>query len=231
MKTIILGKRSYLSNKLKSKIYKSYVYNFSDFENFIFKNKYNYNLIINSFYPSTKISKIKSFEKFYEQSIGRLSGLLDMINSKKINKIIYTSSASVYGSINELYYSSDNNNRTLYSSAKLLNEALLNNFCQKRSINLIIVRLFNMYGPKENFSIIYKLINSIKKKEKIKLINKGQSIRDFIHVDDVVDIYLKLLKINQMSYLFLELNNPASLNPQQVAILSYVPTSKFVVLV
>ena len=197
MKTIILGKRSYLSNKLKSKIYKSNIYNISDFENFIFENNSNFNLIINSFYPSTKISKIKSFGEFYEQSIGKLSNLLDKIDSKKINKIIYTSSASVYGSVNELHYSSDNNNKTLYSSAKLLNEALLNNFCQKKSIQLIIVRLFNMYGPNENFSIIYKLINSIKKKKKISIINKGQAIRDFIHVDDVVDIYNKLLKVKK----------------------------------
>ena len=83
MKTIILGKRSYLSNKLKSKIYKSNIYNFSDFENFILKNKSNFNLIINSFYPSTKISKIKSFKEFYTQSIGKLSNLLDKIDSKK----------------------------------------------------------------------------------------------------------------------------------------------------
>lgn len=224
MKTIILGKRSYLSNKLQSKIHKSRIYNFTDFENFIFKDKSNFNLIINSFYPSKKISKIKSFKEFYTQSIGNLSNLLDTINSKKINKIIYTSSASVYGSVNEPYYSSDNNNRTLYSSAKLLNEALLNNFCQKRNINLIIVRLFNMYGPKENFSIIYKLINSIKKNEKISLINKGQSTRDFIHVDDVVDIYLKLLKIKKSA--IYDVGSGFGINIMQILNFLKIPKNK-----
>jgi UDP-glucose 4-epimerase len=224
LKTIILGKRSYLSNKLQSKIHKSRIYNFTDFENFIFKDKSNFNLIINSFYPSKKISKIKSFKEFYTQSIGKLSNLLDTIDSKKINKIIYTSSASVYGSVNELYYSSDNNNRTLYSSAKLLNEALLNNFCQKRNINLIIVRLFNMYGPKENFSIIYKLINSIKKNEKISLINKGQSTRDFIHVDDVVDIYLKLLKIKKSA--IYDVGSGFGINIMQILNFLKIPKNK-----
>ena len=127
-----MGKRSFLSKKLHSKIYKSYLYNYDEFQNFILKNKDNFNLIINSFYPSAKISKIGSFNEFYDQSIGKLSNLLDQIDSKKINKIIYTSSASIYGSINDLHYEKDNNNRILYSSAKLLNEALLNNFCQKK---------------------------------------------------------------------------------------------------
>ena len=50
---------------------------------------------------------------------------------KNINKIIYTSSASIYGSINEAKFK-DDNNRYLYSSTKLLSEVLMSNFCQKK---------------------------------------------------------------------------------------------------
>ena len=197
MKTIILGKRSFLSKKLAGKLQTSILLNYSDFEKFISKNKNNFNLIINSFYPSSKISKIDSFNEFYEQSIGRLSYILDKVNPKRINKIIYSSSASIYGSINDLHYENDNNNRTLYSSAKLLNEALLNNFCQKKNIQLVIARVFNMYGSNEDFSIIHKLLVAIKNKKKIIIYNKGEAVRDFIHVDDVCEIYLKLLQTKQ----------------------------------
>ena len=197
MKTIILGKRSFLSKKLAGKLQTSILLNYSDFEKFISKNKNNFNLIINSFYPSSKISKIDSFNEFYEQSIGRLSYILDKVNPKTINKIIYSSSASIYGSINDLHYEKDSNNRTLYSSAKLLNEALLNNFCQKKNIQLVIARVFNMYGSNEGFSIIHKLLGVIKNKKKIIIYNKGEAVRDFIHVDDVCEIYLKILQTKQ----------------------------------
>ena len=50
-----------------------------------------------------------------------------------------------------------------------------------------------MYGHNDNFSIIHKLIQNINKKKKITLYNNGNSIRDFIHVDDVCKIYLSLL--------------------------------------
>ena len=193
MKTIILGKRSFLSQRLNSQLSSSIVYSYKEFNNFVSQNKAKFNLIINSFYPSAKISKIESYKEFYEQSIGNLSSILDKINPKKINKIIYTSSASIYGSINETNYKNDNNNRIIYSSAKLLNEALLNNYCQKKNIQLIITRVFNMYGNNENFSIIYKLIESFKNKKKIVIYNNGDAVRDFIHVDDVCEVYIKLL--------------------------------------
>ena len=46
------------------------------------------------------------------------------IKSKKINKIIYTSSSSVYGSVNDNLDQRDNRNRYLYSYAKLYCENL-----------------------------------------------------------------------------------------------------------
>ena len=111
-----------------------------------------------------------------------------------INKIIYTSSAAVYNSINDSIDKIDTFNRKLYSSTKINAENLFNNFCNKNNISFSIFRVFNIYGPKENFSIISKIINSIKKDRVLKILNKGQSIRDFIYIDDVVKIYKILLK-------------------------------------
>ena len=156
MKTLILGKRSFLSQELKFKISSSKVINYEEFNKFIHTNKKKFNLIINSFYPSSKLNNIKSYNDFYTSSIGKISKILDKIDSKRINKIIYTSSAAIYGSIQDKE-NKDDNNRLLYSSTKLLNEILLNNFCKKKKIQLIIARVFNMYGSNDNFSIINKL--------------------------------------------------------------------------
>ena len=193
MKTIILGKRSYLSNKLGLNIPFSTLYSVNEFKEFCTSNKKRFNLIINIFYPSSQLSEINNYHNFFDLSVNNLSSVLDKINHKHINKIIYTSSSSVYGSINDHNYLNDANNRQLYSSTKLLNEITLNNYCQKNNIQLIIARLFNMYGQNENFSIIHKLIENINNKKKITIYNNGNSIRDFIHVDDVCKIYLGLL--------------------------------------
>ena len=56
------------------------------------------------------------------------------------------------------------------------------------------MRLFNLYGENDSFSIISKIKNSIKQKKSLKIFNHGKNVRDFIYVDDVANIYKKLLK-------------------------------------
>ena len=120
--------------------------------------------------------------------------ILDLLDPKLVVKILYTSSSSIYGSINNKIDIQDPNNRFIYSSLKLSSEMLFKNFCSKKNIDLNICRIFNLYGPNDNFSIISKLKSVLKnKKEKIIIYNDGDSIRDFIHVDDVVRIYKKVL--------------------------------------
>ena len=110
-----------------------------------------------------------------------------------ISKIIYSSSSSVYNSIgNENYLG----NRDLYSSSKLACENMIKNFCKKKNIDFVIARIFNMYGGSDKFSFIHKIQDAIKSKKNIFLNNKGESIRDFIHINDVCKIYKKLIITN-----------------------------------
>ena len=57
-------------------------------------------------------------------------------------------------------------------------------------------RLFNMYGGNDHFSVISKIIHAIKNDYPFSLSNNGSSIRDFIHIDDVVKIYKLMLNLN-----------------------------------
>jgi len=153
------------------------------------KNKKIY-LIINKFYPSYKLNDIDTLETFYNNSILFTAKLLDLISYLNISKIIYSSSSSVYNSIGN-----DNHlgNRDLYSSSKLACENMIKNFCKKKKVDFIIARIFNMYGGNDQFSIISKIQNAIKYKKNIFLNNKGESVRDFIHINDVCKIYKKLI--------------------------------------
>lgn len=195
--TYILGS-GYLSDNLRKKIVSSKLFSAKDFikniENINKKKKIN--LIINSFYSVNKLNYFNSYKFFINKSIYELSKILDLLNPSIINKIIFTSSSSVYGLITNHKDAAEYNNRGIYASLKLSVESMIKNFCYKNNVKLSICRLFNMYGRNENFSIINKL--NLAKKNKLNLIiyNQGNSIRDFIHVDDVVVIYKNLLKIN-----------------------------------
>ena len=71
MKTLIFGKRSYLSKELKKKIKNSSIYSLENFSYNKLKNQ-KYNLIINSFYSSMMLKKIKNYQTFYQKSLYEL---------------------------------------------------------------------------------------------------------------------------------------------------------------
>ncbi len=198
-KTYLIGS-GYLSSKLSQKIKNSEIVPSQKFNlkiRKINKKKNKINLIINAFYSARKLNNLNSYKLFTKKSLLNISEIFDNINPELINKVLYTSSSSVYGSIGGKAGIIDKNNRFIYSSFKLSAENLIKNFCNKNKINFDICRVFNLYGVNDNFSIISKLVESKKKNNKIQIFNDGESVRDFIHVDDVVSIYKKLLKIRE----------------------------------
>ncbi len=52
-----------------------------------------------------------------------------------------------------------------------------------------------MYGGDDNFSIVSKIIDSYRGGDRLTIFNNGSAIRDFIHIDDVVYIYNRLLSL------------------------------------
>ena len=207
MINIIIGKDSNLTNSLTKHISNAIILSGRDpklIQKIKLLNKYKkINLIFNNFYPAARINNLNhiNYADFYKQSLLVNSEILKNINKKIIKKIIYTSSSSIYGSINENF--DDNLNRKIYTSTKIANENLFSSFCKENSIQYIIARVFNIYGSnKDNFSIVSKLISANKLKKKFIVNNNGISIRDFIHVKDVAKIYDFLLKNNDCNGVF-----------------------------
>lgn len=206
MKTFIIGKDSLLTNCIlnydkKAKAFSARNLSDSDkiFDNL--KKEKKINIIFNNFYPSSKISDIvaEDYQKFYNQSLIFNAKILSKINPKIINKIIYSSSSSVYNSIKTDYKRPDLNNRGLYSSTKIAAESLFYNFASKNNISFNIVRIFNMYSENnDKFSIISKIFKIIDQKKILVVKNKGEGIRDFIHVKDVAKIIIFLLNYKKL---------------------------------
>lgn len=202
MKNIIIGKNSSISKHVHKNLKNSYVFSANKLnEKYLLHKIKKYrkiNLIFNNFYPSKNLNKLNhnDYKKFCELSLEKISLIFQKIPSHKINKIIYTSSASIYRiSENLSHPKKDNFNRELYSSFKLAAEKLIINYANKKKKEYFIMRLFNTYGDSsDGFSFIENIINSKKRDKKIFLINNGNSIRDFIHVKDIGIIYKKFVE-------------------------------------
>ena len=197
--TIIIGRRSNLSDSLCNKLSAVHLLSSESLlKSFTILDKYfgkKINLIFNNFQPSTQLKSYSNPGLYIDLSISLTIGvLMHLINNGfDINKIIYTSSSSVYRSS----VIADENLQVspigIAPSLKYINEQFLEKICHQHNLNLTIARVFNLYGGNDKFSIISKVINCYLNDSVLKTINNGDAIRDFIHIDDVVKVYIKLL--------------------------------------
>lgn len=196
MKTIIFGERSFLTSSIRKKLKKVRVFSINKFLKSNERNRLKLekvNIIINSFFPSYKLNKSSNLDELYKTSIYDLNNLLNELKKFKINHLIYSSSSSIYSITNKKHFENFTFKK-YYAVSKLICENKIKDFATKKNLNYFIARIFNMYGDGDNFSIISKIINSYKKKKILNLINNGEGVRDFIHVDDVAQIYINKQK-------------------------------------
>tara|TARA_B110000008_G_C16931262_1_gene548759 strand:+ start:396 stop:1244 length:849 start_codon:yes stop_codon:yes gene_type:complete len=204
--TVIIGERSNLSYNLSQRINHSEVFSSTillESQDLLskFSNK-KINIIFNNFQPSTQLNSFQDSSKYIDLSISLTVTVLMYLvkHGAIINQIIYTSSCSVYGGISRNNDFNITSPQNIPSSLKYLNEQFLKKICSEYRLKLIIARIFNMYGGKDKFSIINKIISSSINKTNLTLINEGKSIRDYIHINNVVDVYEKVLLTSKTNF-------------------------------
>lgn len=135
--------------------------------------------------------------------------LLEAISPQKIKKFIFISSCAVYGESMRTPENGPCFATSINGIGKLLNEKIISEFCQKNKIDYKILRVFNMYGGNDNFSILSHIRRSLENNKSFILNNDGIAQRDFVHVSDVVKI-LQTILIEQIPYTHLNIGTGKS---------------------
>jgi UDP-glucose 4-epimerase len=117
--------------------------------------------------------------------------LLVLDKARKYDKkIVFTSSAAVYGQIrtSSITEKTPTFPSSPYGASKLCAETYVKLYAKLYGLPTTILRLFNVYGPRQRkylmHDILLKLENNPKKLE---IMGTGLEERDFVYVDDVVD--------------------------------------------
>lgn len=129
--------------------------------------------------------------------------VLEACAKNKVKKLILSSSASVYG--NPSYMPMDEkhpfNNTTAYGAAKIANEEMTKAFRAMFGLNYIILRYFNVYGPRMDIHGVYtevliKWLEKIDTNEPPVIHGDGKQALDFVYVDDIADANIVALESN-----------------------------------
>lgn len=147
------------------------------------------------FHMAARISVTESLEKPLEYAETNILGTLIVLQEAeraKVNKVIFASSASIYG--NQKDGLADPQNP--YAITKMTGEFYCRMFCQDHGLPVLSLRFFNVFGPRQGLSSRYAAVPAFIQKclnnEPITIHGDGKQTRDFIYVRDLVaaSVYL-----------------------------------------
>jgi len=104
-------------------------------------------------------------------------------------RVVFTSSAAVYGNTTKLPTPENYgfNPASCYGLSKVVGEQYCNMYSKQYGLDITILRLANVYGPRCHGVIPDFLDKLSRNPEKLEIIGTGLQSRDFVHVSDVVE--------------------------------------------
>ena len=158
-------------------------------------------------------------EEYRKNNVDGTTNLIESMIKYEINNLIFSSSAAVYGNnYNQIIKESDNiKPSSPYGKTKIESENSINDYCEKENLRAISFRYFNAAGAHPSGAIgekhepethlIPSLIKSIiNNQQRFELYggtdnptSDGTCIRDYVHVNDIVNAhYLGMKKIQKL---------------------------------
>ncbi len=137
----------------------------------------------------------------FEVNIAGTFNVLEACVKNKVKKLIYSSSASVYGDAVEVPMTEEHpfNNKNFYGATKIAGEAMCTAYNDRYGLSVIGLRYMNVYGPGQDQHAVYSgvvpiVLNKIDANEAPVVNGDGSQAYDFIYVEDVAACNIAALK-------------------------------------
>ena len=117
--------------------------------------------------------------------------VLDACVEHGVERLVYSSSASVYGDAVEEPMTEDHpfNNKKFYGATKICGEAMARAYHHRYALNYVGLRYMNVYGPRQDYNgayiaVIMKMLDAIDRGEGPTIMGDGSEAFDFVAVED-----------------------------------------------
>lgn len=176
------------------------------------------------------------------QNVANCGSVADFAIQNGIKNIIFFSSGAIYEGVDKFPTPEDIsiNTRLIYPATKYMAEIYFESMCRSYGINVTALRLFNLYGPHQDYfrkqpPLIGYLLKCLILKQQAILFSTGNQRRDYVYIDDLLDlINLVITKMlsDKTAGQFISLNvangEPVSVN-EVIATLEEVAQEKIVI--
>jgi len=129
----------------------------------------------------------------HETNVNGFLNILEAARKNKVDRFVYASSSSVYGDNADLPKMEEKTGNPLspYAVSKKTNELYARVYSDLYNMQIIGLRYFNVFGPKQNpdgpyAAVIPIFINNLLNNKSCSIFGDGNNRRDFTYVDNVV---------------------------------------------
>ncbi|MCA9405664.1 MAG: NAD-dependent epimerase/dehydratase family protein [Candidatus Omnitrophica bacterium] len=136
--------------------------------------------------------------------------VLEACVENQIKKLVFASSASVYGQAEDFPTTEKHHpygNYTLYGAAKMANELMLRSFNQMYGLNYNALRYFNIYGPRMDThgkytEVLIRWYRLIAEGKQPLIYGDGKQTMDFIYIEEIARATVLALKSQTCNEVF-----------------------------
>jgi UDP-glucose 4-epimerase len=144
---------------------------------------------------------------FAENNVVNTVRLLEAMRRRRVERIVFSSSATVYGEPRRLPVREGDDiavQSNPYGASKIAAEAFIGVYHKLYGFDATILRYFNPYGPNElcepETHAIPNIIRAALTGEPVPIYWRGEQVRDFIYVEDLARAHTAALGCGGLSY-------------------------------
>ncbi len=130
-------------------------------------------------------------EKYVDANLVGFANVMEGCRQSKVGHFVYASSSSVYGTNHKIPFSTNDpvdHPMSLYAATKRANELMAHTYSHLFSLPATGLRFFTVYGPWGRPDMaLFKFTRAILAGETLQVFNRGDMVRDFTYVDDIVE--------------------------------------------
>ena len=136
----------------------------------------------------------------FDVNVGGTFNVLDACTRTGVKRLVYSSSASVYGDAVHDPMDEDHPflNRNFYGATKIAGEAMARAFHHRYGLDYVGLRYMNVYGPRQDYrgaytSVIMRMLDAIDAGEGPEIRGDGSESYDFVAAEDCAEANVRAM--------------------------------------